>query len=197
MAYPTVAPAIGRPFLGHLEYCEGQEACLLVPLRRREPAPIEVTFEVLGGSGAFRPIGEVTARVEDRVALARLPLRDLELRDRQLRCTVWCAGEQRVCDPALVRPAPRLHDPRWLGTTLRDGAQARLQIGAHGLEGRKVRFVVEHRVGAEWRPFAQLTSRVERGLAQAGLEVRYPREQMLQRRDPGETPLRFFAELAA
>jgi hypothetical protein len=197
MAYPREAPAIGRPFFGHLEYCEGQEASLLVPLRRREEAPIEVTFEVLGGSGAFRPIGEVTARLEDRVALARLRLRGLELRDRQLRCTVWCAGEQRVSEPALVRPAPRLHDPRWLGTAFRDGAQACLQVRAHGLDGRQVRFVVEHRVGAEWRPFAQLTARVAHGQAQAGLELRYPREQMLQRRDPGEAPLRFFAELAA
>jgi len=60
------------------------------------------------------------------------------------------------------------------------------------IDGRTVRFQVEHRSGEEWKPQGTLEAKVENGIAQAQLQVQHPSPD---KQDAELADLRFSCEL--
>jgi demethoxyubiquinone hydroxylase (CLK1/Coq7/Cat5 family) len=81
-----------------------------------------------------------------------------------------------------------LANPRWSAELFADGDHAALLVDAAGLDGRTVRFDVEHRDGEEWRPYEKLEAKVENGVAQARLQLHH------HKRDAALAELRFSCE---
>jgi len=67
-----------------------------------------------------------------------------------------------------------LANPRWSAGAFAEGDQGTLLVDAPGLEGRTVRFEIEHRDGEEWKPYEKLETKVENGIASAWLQLRHP-----------------------
>jgi len=85
-----------------------------------------------------------------------------------------------------------LANPRWSADAFADGDHGTLLVDAPGLEGRTVRFEIEHRDGEEWKPYEELQATVENGLASARLQLRHPAPG---ENDASPADLRFSCEL--
>ena len=85
-----------------------------------------------------------------------------------------------------------LANPRWSAGAFADGDHGTLLVDAPGLEGRTVRFEIEHRDGEEWKPYEKLEAKVESGIASAQLQLRHPSSGG---KDASAAELRFSCEL--
>jgi hypothetical protein len=85
-----------------------------------------------------------------------------------------------------------LANPRWSAGSFADGDPGTLLVDAPGLEGRTVRFEIEHRDGEEWKPYEKLEAKVENGVASAQLQLRHPAPGG---KDATAAELRFSCEL--
>src|ERR1041385_1114 len=70
-----------------------------------------------------------------------------------------------------VKLGDSLSNPRWSGDSFGHGETATMIVDAPGLDGRSVRFTVEHLHGGEWSKQAELTATVADGKASAEFEV--------------------------
>ena len=90
-------------------------------------------------------------------------------------------------------PEPMLANPRWSDATFAHGDHADMMVEAPGLDGRTIRFHVEHKHGeGEWTEYDTVEAKVENGVAEARLKLHHPA--------PGEAEaspadLRFACEL--
>lgn len=96
------------------------------------------------------------------------------------------AGDQQKAEAMLA-------NPRWSADSFADGDPGTLLVDAPGLEGRTVRFAIEHRDGEEWKPYEKLEAKVENGIASAQLQLRHPAPGG---EDASAAELRFSCELA-
>jgi hypothetical protein len=108
-------------------------------------------------------------------------------------------GREAVSDVVAIAPRVEvlpaevmLANPRWSADAFADGDHGTLMVDAPGLEGRTVRFEIEHRDGEEWKPYEKVEAKVENAVASAQLQLRHPA--------PGEkeasaADLRFSCEL--
>jgi len=86
-------------------------------------------------------------------------------------------GREAVSNIVATRPGEAevmLANPRWSSGAFADGDHGTLLVDAPGLEGRTVRFEIEHRDGEEWKPYEKLEAKVEDGIASAQLQLRHP-----------------------
>jgi hypothetical protein len=91
-----------------------------------------------------------------------------------------------------VRLGDALYNPRWSGDSFGHGDAATMTVDAPGLDGRAVRFTVEHFREGEWSRQTERTAVVADGKASAEVEVQHPVAG-----DPAAsaTDLRFHCEL--
>jgi hypothetical protein len=67
-----------------------------------------------------------------------------------------------------------LFNPRWSDHSFDHGDSATMTVEAPGLDGRTVRFIVEHLHGGKWSQQAELTAVVSGGKASAEVRVKHP-----------------------
>ena len=111
-------------------------------------------------------------------------------------------GREAVSDIVATRPKAHaegqqkaesmMANPGWSAAAFADGDQGTLLVDAPGLEGRTVRFEIEHRDGEEWKPYEKLEAKVENGIASAQLRLRHPGPGG---KDASAADLRFSCEL--
>jgi hypothetical protein len=113
-------------------------------------------------------------------------------------------GREAVSNIVSARRAPDAHaagdqkaevmlaNPRWSADAFADGDHGALLVDAPGLEGRTVRFEIEHRDGEEWKPYEKLEAKVENGIASAQLQLRHPAPG---EKDASAADLRFSCQL--
>ena len=112
-------------------------------------------------------------------------------------------GREAVSNIVATRRGPDAHvevlsaevmlaNPRWSADAFADGDHGTLLVDAPGLEGRTVRFEIEHRDGAEWKPYEKLEAKVENGIASAQLQLRHPAPG---EKDASAADLRFSCQL--
>jgi len=97
-----------------------------------------------------------------------------------------------LTDDEELRAQAMFANPRWSAGTFAHGDQGTLLVEVPGLDGRTVRFQVEHRSGEEWKPQGTLEAKVENGIAQAQLQVQHPSPD---KQDAELADLRFSCEL--
>ncbi|HUJ28148.1 MAG TPA: hypothetical protein VLW85_19135 [Myxococcales bacterium] len=100
------------------------------------------------------------------------------------------SAEQASRWPAVTTAGGGLYDARWSDDSFKHGDTATMTVDAPGLDGRQVKFTVEHRHAGEWSKQSELTATVADGKASAQIEVQHPA--------PGEdeaADLRFHCEL--
>ena len=71
-------------------------------------------------------------------------------------------------------PQAMLANPRWSEDLFAHGDHATMLVDAPGLEGRTVRFHVEHRHKGDWTDYDKVDVKVENGMAAARLQLRHP-----------------------
>jgi hypothetical protein len=68
----------------------------------------------------------------------------------------------------------QINDPRWSDDSFEHGDSATVQVKAPGLDGRKVRFVVEHLEAGEWKKQSEHAAFVADGVAKAEVALHHP-----------------------
>jgi hypothetical protein len=67
-----------------------------------------------------------------------------------------------------------LSNPRWAAGEMDHGSHSQLLVDAPRLEGRTVRFLVEHEDAGKWKPFTAVTAVVKGGVASASVKGHHP-----------------------
>lgn len=67
-----------------------------------------------------------------------------------------------------------LANPRWSDGSFGHGEHAAMLVDAPGLDGRTIRFLVEHKNGETWSDYDQLEAKVANGVAEAQLQLHHP-----------------------
>ncbi len=74
----------------------------------------------------------------------------------------------------LKPPTSVLGTPRWSGQHYGHGERAVLEVEGTGLEGRKVKFILEQNKGDGWAPYAEAIGVMRNGLARAAIHLEHP-----------------------
>ena len=107
--------------------------------------------------------------------------------------------------PPEMKLQPSFTEPKWVSPNdeLHHGEDVTLEVSAPAsIEGRAVRFVVEHELNGAWTEFAALPGKVRGGKASARLLLHHPSfskdksPSLAELRDAKRARLRFHAELA-
>ncbi|HUJ27424.1 MAG TPA: hypothetical protein VLW85_15475 [Myxococcales bacterium] len=79
------------------------------------------------------------------------------------------------------KPDPTaLKNPQWVaadpnqGARFEHGENAQMKVEAPGHDGKKVKFIVEQRIGNKWQTFQAITGVVKNGVAQARVKAQHP-----------------------
>jgi len=86
-------------------------------------------------------------------------------------------GQERISDVfSIVSPtvALALGQPQWSGGQFGHGEKATLQVSGKDLDGRTIKFVIEHQNGANWEPFEEVTAVMKNGTASADIDLHHP-----------------------
>ena len=99
--------------------------------------------------------------------------------------------------PAKTVSERQLKDSRWSENSFEHGDTATMQVKAAGLDGRTVRFVVEHKDAGGWKRHSEHRVPVSGGVAKADVILHHP---MLESgagelNQLGAADLRFYTEL--
>jgi hypothetical protein len=90
------------------------------------------------------------------------------------------------------KPEPMLANLRWSDDSFDHGDHATMMVDAPGLDGRTLRFAVEHRHKGDWAPYDKVEAKVENGVAEARLQLHHPAPGEA---DTSAADLRFCCEL--
>ena len=98
-------------------------------------------------------------------------------------------------EPADDAAATQLSNPRWGRADFQESEQLEMLVDAQGLDGRMVRFEVQHRRSGggddDWERLTETTARIENGTATGRVRAAHPGTDHLEPRD-----LRFKASLS-
>ena len=153
---------------------------------------------------ALPPTGEVDAKALLSVAAA----------DLRFHMAVGKGHPQPKAEPKVVKATSKagpqvehFTELRWVsqkrGNSFEHGDDLELEVKATGIDGRKMRFVVEHEEDGKWTEYAKLDADVKDGKATAKLRVHHPVlpptgniPAAAELKKAKEAKLRFHAELA-
>jgi len=201
-------PSLGVPFFGHAEYRPGDKASLVV--RADGVRGLPVTFIVeKGAGGVWEKADEIKATFDQGSACATwvVPTEPPRVPVPYRVRAVTKFGDEKSDPVTVLAPNAELKNPAWSharpqgGAHFAHGDEAGMRVEARGLDGRKVKFVVERQQAGKWEAHATVEAVVQGGEASGKLVIQHPAlagkaptRADLEKARPLE--LRFHAELA-
>jgi hypothetical protein len=71
-------------------------------------------------------------------------------------------------------PSSKLEAPEWSNSEFGHGEKASLRVKGKGLDGRKIKFILEHMGKDGWEPYNEATGEMKNGVATAAVPMHHP-----------------------
>jgi hypothetical protein len=199
---------LGTPWFGHAAYRPGDVAGVAVAAEGVQRGSVQLVIEKQVG-GAWQQAASLQAPIDAGQAWARWTVppeegtAEVKYRVRAVApfgeeasepCTVQRDLRGELVDPAFSHAHPSR------GSHFDHGDEAVMRVLAKGLDGRRVKFVVEVQQDGKWAPYETVAAAVEGGAATAKVVVRHPllarAPKLVELQAAKSVQLRFHAELA-
>jgi len=196
-----------RPYFGHAGYKPGDKARIVVDAAGLARGDVKLVIEKQSGE-EWSQADELSSAIDHGAAWATWTVPPEEgTGPARYRVRAVTAFGEETSDPIAVQSEKgELADPSFTQPAAAGGAhfhhpgEALLRVGAKGLDGRSVRFVVERQQGGGWAPLQTLTATVANGEAAARLILPHPvvvkSADLAEVQSPEGFQIRFHAELA-